>query len=137
MEFMAIEVLLNIDHTYQHDLKSFFYVLLWKCGHHGWVFVCNSKRQRILSLLTKWYTGSYEEIATAKEGVIGANRFELILAEFPCEFDCVKPLCRELRGILIPIQGNAIFTGTPTDPEILYRPAIKAFDKAIDSVIAT
>ncbi|EDN06556.1 predicted protein [Histoplasma mississippiense (nom. inval.)] len=28
MEFMAIEVLLNIDHTYRHDLESFFYVLM-------------------------------------------------------------------------------------------------------------
>ena len=32
MEFMAIEVLLDIDHTYRHDLESFFYVLLWICA---------------------------------------------------------------------------------------------------------
>ena len=117
MEFMAIEVLLNIDHTYQHDLKSFFYVLLWQCGRRSWGFVHNQKGQPTPSLLTKWYTGSYKEIATAKEGVIGANRFELILAEFPPEFARIKTLWRELRGILFPIQGNAIFTGTPTDPE--------------------
>ncbi|KAL1977647.1 hypothetical protein VTN31DRAFT_506 [Thermomyces dupontii] len=29
MEFMAIDVLLNRDHTYRHDLESFFYVLIW------------------------------------------------------------------------------------------------------------
>ncbi|EDN02894.1 predicted protein [Histoplasma mississippiense (nom. inval.)] len=34
MEFMAIEVLLNIDHTYRHDLESFFYVLIWQCARH-------------------------------------------------------------------------------------------------------
>ncbi|OJD12951.1 hypothetical protein ACJ73_09269, partial [Blastomyces percursus] len=36
MEFMAIEVLLNIDHTYRHDLESFFYVLIWQCARNGW-----------------------------------------------------------------------------------------------------
>ncbi|KMP04337.1 hypothetical protein CIRG_04028 [Coccidioides immitis RMSCC 2394] len=36
MEFMAIEVLLNIDHTYRHDLESFFYVLIWQCALRGW-----------------------------------------------------------------------------------------------------
>ncbi|EEH17351.2 hypothetical protein PABG_07512 [Paracoccidioides brasiliensis Pb03] len=35
MEFMAIDVLLNIDHTYRHDLESFFYVLIWQCARHG------------------------------------------------------------------------------------------------------
>ncbi|OXV09097.1 hypothetical protein Egran_03140, partial [Elaphomyces granulatus] len=36
MEFMAIEVLLNVDHTYRHDLESFFYVLIWQCARRGW-----------------------------------------------------------------------------------------------------
>ncbi|ODH51511.1 hypothetical protein GX48_02379 [Paracoccidioides brasiliensis] len=35
MELMEIEVLLNIDHTYWHDLESFFYVLIWQCARHG------------------------------------------------------------------------------------------------------
>jgi len=39
MEFMAIEVLLGISHTYRHDLESFFYVLLWQCGRRGWKFL--------------------------------------------------------------------------------------------------
>ncbi|EHK41528.1 hypothetical protein TRIATDRAFT_181068, partial [Trichoderma atroviride IMI 206040] len=29
MQFMAVEVLRMVDHTYRHDLESFFYVLLW------------------------------------------------------------------------------------------------------------
>lgn len=28
MEFMAIELLLGIWHTYRHDLEAFFYVLI-------------------------------------------------------------------------------------------------------------
>ena len=35
MEFMAIEVLQGIDHTYRHDLESFFYVLVWLCARRG------------------------------------------------------------------------------------------------------
>ncbi|KAF4637478.1 hypothetical protein G7Y89_g576 [Cudoniella acicularis] len=31
MQFMAIEVLEGKGHTYQHDLKSFFYVFVWMC----------------------------------------------------------------------------------------------------------
>ncbi|KAL1954026.1 hypothetical protein VTO42DRAFT_1804 [Malbranchea cinnamomea] len=137
LEFMAIEVLLNIDHTYRHDLESFFYVLLWQCGRRGWEFVRNLRDQPRNSLLRQWYTGSYDEIAIAKHGSVDANRFELILAkEFPPEFDCIKPLCRELRGILFPIRGNTIFTGTPEDPGILYGPIIDAFERAVDGIRA-
>lgn len=128
---MATEVLLNIDHTYQHDLESFFYVLLWQCGRPGWEFARNQKGRPTPTLLTKWYSESYKEFASIKRGNVDANGFGRSLAKvFPPEFGCVKPLCRELRGILFPIRGNAIFTGTPMDPDILYGPVIKAFDKA-------
>ena len=32
MQFMAVEVLRKTEHTYGHDLESFFYVLLWMCA---------------------------------------------------------------------------------------------------------
>ncbi|OJD20317.1 hypothetical protein ACJ73_08347 [Blastomyces percursus] len=136
MEFMAIEVLLNKDHTYRHDLESFFYVLIWQCARRDWEFVRNPGGRPKPSLLTEWYTGSYEKIATAKGGVVeNANRFELILGkEFPPEFDSLKPICRELRQILFPWGGDAVFTGTPKDPEVLYGPILKAFDKGIDDI---
>jgi len=35
MEFMAIQVLRQVDHTYRHDLESFFYVLLWICARRA------------------------------------------------------------------------------------------------------
>jgi Fungal protein kinase len=130
MEFMAIEVLLNVDHTYRHDLESFFYVLVWQCARRGW-----GEEWPTQSLLTRWYTDSYREIAHAKRGDMGVDGFEDILEEFPPHFDCVKPLCRELRGILFPYR-KGLFIGTPKDPEVLYGPIIKAFDKAIDDVKA-
>jgi hypothetical protein len=36
MEFMAIDVLRGVEHTYRHDLESFFYVLLWICARRAW-----------------------------------------------------------------------------------------------------
>lgn len=64
--------------------------------------------------------------------------FEDILNEFPLAFDRVKPLCKEIRGILFPLlKDGALFTGTPLDPpEKLYRPIIKALDKTIADVVA-
>ena len=134
MELMAIEVLRGIAHTYRHDLESFFYVLVWLCGRRGWNFVGRTKNEPQRNLFTKWYTESYGEIASAKQGHMHIDLFEEILEEFPQpEFDCVKPLCRELRGILFPYR-DGLFIGTPKDPEILYRPIIQAFDKAVDDI---
>ncbi|KAI1987116.1 hypothetical protein LOZ53_004446 [Ophidiomyces ophidiicola] len=133
MEFMAIEVLLNIDHTYRHDLESFFYVLIWQCALSGWNRCGRLKEKPNKSRLKKWYTGSYEEIADVKTGHMDANRFEDLLQEFPPEFDQGKSLCRELRGILFPYR-NGLVIGTPVKPEKLYDPITQAFDKAIESL---
>ncbi|KAL1971575.1 hypothetical protein VTN31DRAFT_2196 [Thermomyces dupontii] len=136
MEFMAIDVLLNRDHTYRHDLESFFYVLIWQCGRRGWQFVNRLKDRPADSSFTDWYTGFFRKIANAKIGNMTAKGFGQILEEFPPEFDCIKPLCKELRRILFPWGGEDIFTGTPKDPEVLYGQIIEAFDKAIGDIRA-
>ena len=96
---MAIEVLLGIDHTYRHDLESFFYVLIWLCARHGWDF-CGNPRVGP----TKWYSGSFRDIAEAK------------------------------RGILFPLlEDGALFKGNrPDPPKELYDPIIEAFEDAIE-----
>jgi Fungal protein kinase len=81
MQFIPIEVLLGISHTYRHDLKSFFYVLLWICARHGWPDGPPKN-----SALTKWYSGTFDDIANAKFGHItkGENKgFGFIMREFP------------------------------------------------------
>ncbi|EEH33163.1 hypothetical protein PAAG_04216 [Paracoccidioides lutzii Pb01] len=107
MEFMAIEVLLGVSHTYRHDLESLFYVFI-----------------------------SIGRSLALKRGHMHVDGFEDILEEFPQSFECVKPLCKELRGILFPCR-NGLFTGTPKDPEVLYGPIIQAFDKAINDIKPT
>ncbi|EER36675.1 serine/threonine protein kinase Sgk2 [Histoplasma capsulatum H143] len=136
IEFMAIEVLLNVDHTYQHDLESFFYVLIWQCGRHGWRFSGNPRDQPKDSLLTKWYTGTFRDITQIKQSDMGASEFEDILKEFPLQFDSIKPLCRELQRLFFSIYDGDIFTGTPVGPKKMYGPIIQAFDKAIHDIKA-
>ncbi|KAF5139517.1 hypothetical protein E5D57_003313 [Metarhizium anisopliae] len=136
MEFMAIEVLLGISHTYRHDLESFFYVLIWQCARRGWTLLGKSRHVGE-SMLTDWYSGSYQKIANTKLGhmIKAENKgFGLVLKEFPSEFDCVKPLCRELRRILFPIHDGDLFTGTPQEPKILYDPMINAFEEVLADI---
>ncbi|KAL2037271.1 hypothetical protein N7G274_009960 [Stereocaulon virgatum] len=133
MEFMAIQVLQRIDHTYRHDLESFLYVLLWMCARRTWEkeFKCKPEDRPKRNILTKWYTGSFDDIADAKRGYMHVDGFEDILNEFPTSFDSVKPLCRKIRGILFK-KDEALFTGTsPDPPEKLYDSIIEAFDTAI------
>jgi serine/threonine protein kinase len=127
MEFMAIEVLKDKAHTYRHDLESFFYVFLW---------IIIRERDKTLpktSHLRDWYRGTYIQIAKAKSSNMDKKQFEEIIAEFPAEFESLKGLAEELRGILFPIRDGALFTGTYRDPDKLYQPMIEAFKRAIAS----
>jgi serine/threonine protein kinase len=123
MEFMAIEVLEGKPHTYRHDLESFFYVFLWE-------IICHHQEACHDSQLRAWYTGSYQTIATTKLGQMDQQKFTCILAEFPLEFESLKGLAKELRDILFPFK-DGIFTRTYNDPDQLYQPMIKAFERAI------
>ncbi len=133
MEFMAIGVLRRLSHTYRHDLESFFYVLLWICARRAWEKYESCFDQPLKqSRLTKWYTGSYDDIADAKEHHMGVSGFKAILEEFPQALNHVKPLCREIRGVLFPLlKDGVLHIGTPEDAKELYDPIIRAFENAI------
>ncbi|KAM4056518.1 kinase [Hirsutella rhossiliensis] len=134
MQFMAIEVLRKADHTYRHDLESFFYVLLWMCARDSWTNGFGGKEEPPRkSLLRKWEIGSFSDIADAKEGHMTVNGLERIMGEFPERFDIVKPLCLRIRKILFPLdEDERMSFGTPAgDPEQLYRPMIAAYDEAV------
>lgn len=63
MQFMAVEVLRRADHTYRHDLESFFYVLVWMCARqsrsNGFA---GKERPPRESLLRKWEIGSFTSL---------------------------------------------------------------------------
>ncbi|EDN08361.1 predicted protein, partial [Histoplasma mississippiense (nom. inval.)] len=139
MEFMAIEVLLNIDHTYRHDLESFFYVLIWQCARHGWEKLNelqgHGQDPPKDSMLREWYTGTYKKIATYKRGNMEAGGFEYLLQEFPPDFERVKHLCRTIRGVLFPYGKEGLIVGTPQVPQRLYDPIIKAGGRSPKGIV--
>lgn len=73
----------------------------------------------------------YTEIANIKQGHVGKNRFENVIAEFAPEFENLKPLACELRSALFPIRDRDIFTGTFHDNDIMYDGMIDAFSRTI------
>ncbi|XMA19891.1 hypothetical protein WAI453_012682 [Rhynchosporium graminicola] len=136
MQFMAIEVLEGKGHTYRHDLESFFYVFIWMCIRNGFE---GTGRQKVnkgmrtkINILRGWYTGIYTEIANTKQGHVGKNRFENVIAEFSPRFENLKLLARELRSALFLIRDGDIFTGTFHDNDIIYDGMIDAFSRGID-----
>lgn len=124
-EFMAIEVLEGRKHTYRHDLESFFYVFLWIIIRHN---LASGENLTMDSKLRCWSTRNNVD---TKRACMDKLYFRTMLDEFPHEFDCLMELAKELRAILFPMRNGGLFTGTPSDPEKLYTPIVKAFDEAI------
>ena len=132
-EFMAIQVLQKSAHTYRHDLESFFYVLLWICARRSWEmeFHCSSADRPKDSRLRKWYIGTFEEIAEAKQGYMHADGLKNILKEFPEALGCLKPRCEKLRAILFPLRQGELDTGTHTPAAELYTKVIEVYDETL------
>ncbi|KAL2884582.1 Protein kinase domain protein [Ceratocystis lukuohia] len=137
MQFMAIEVLRKKDHTYRHDLESFFYVLLWMCARQAWSngFAGNQNPPRY-SELREWEIGRFEAIAGVKRGQMTVDGLEDIMEEFPEALDVVKPVCLKIRKILFPLDKDEhMSVGTPIgDPDQLYNPIIAALNEAISKL---
>lgn len=63
--FMAIGVLLGEQHSFMHDLESFFWVLLWICIH------CDGPRKhRVVPRYEEWNYVDTERLARLKKGEI-------------------------------------------------------------------
>ena len=135
MQFMAVEVLRKIDHTYRHDLESFFYVLLWMCARQSWNngFGVGQEPPKE-SILREWEIGSFKVIASVKRGHMTVNGMDEIMDEFPEAMEVVKPLCLKIRTILFGDSARLVL-GTPTgEPDQLYTPIIAAYDDTIRSL---
>ena len=137
MQFMAIEVLRGMDHSYRHDLESFFYVLLWMSARRAWAkkrLRGNDEVEPAQSDLHSWEIGSFKDIAKAKEGDMTVNGLERIMGEFPKDFDAVKLLCLRIRSILFGDTAR-LMIGTPAgDPERLYDDIIESYNQAIEDL---
>ncbi|KAI1150741.1 serine/threonine-protein kinase Sgk2 [Nemania diffusa] len=138
MQFIAVEVLRGADHTYRHDLESFFYVLLWMCARVAWTKPnwSGAKWEPENTLLVRWVTGDFRRIADAKLFHMMPGGFLDVIDEFPEACNVVKPLCRELRRILFPSdeEGIILFGTPPGPPDKLYNSILGAYDKAISEM---
>ncbi|ESA43088.1 hypothetical protein GE21DRAFT_6720 [Neurospora crassa] len=138
LPFMAIEVLRNMDHTYRHDLESFFYVLLWVCARQSWSNGFSGKDEQTpdKSFLDRWGNGHLEHIAlNKKHDMASRDLYEGLMNQFPKSLDPVKPLCFRIRKILFAPydQKGRMLLGTPEgNPDQLYRPIIDAYNQVID-----
>ncbi|KAL8296099.1 hypothetical protein RB600_001543 [Gaeumannomyces tritici] len=63
--FMAIGALLGEQHSFMHDLESFFWVLFWICVHYD-----GPDKSRVVSEFDRWNYNSMEALATEKKGQV-------------------------------------------------------------------
>ncbi|EXA28664.1 hypothetical protein FOVG_19742 [Fusarium oxysporum f. sp. pisi HDV247] len=63
--FMAIGALLGEQHSFMHDLESFFWVLFWICIHYD-----GANRGRVVPQFDKWNYVDMEELAKLKLGTV-------------------------------------------------------------------
>ncbi|KAK3936587.1 hypothetical protein QBC46DRAFT_366821 [Diplogelasinospora grovesii] len=102
--FMAIGVLLGEQHSFMHDLESFFWVLFWICVHYK-----GPGQERVVPRFDKWNTvNDMEELAQIKLGLITSEGFfHRNMTEFFTEYyRPLTPWVSKLRRIVFPGGQN-------------------------------
>ncbi|KAL5430091.1 hypothetical protein PMIN06_012610, partial [Paraphaeosphaeria minitans] len=102
--FMAIGVLLDDEnHSFMHDLESFFWVLFWICVHYT-----GPSQGRTVPRFDKWNYLDAEELAGAKKGVVDDERDFLRIAgeTFTPYYQPLIPCINKLRRKVFPGGGR-------------------------------
>ncbi|KAL5405119.1 hypothetical protein PMIN04_012422 [Paraphaeosphaeria minitans] len=102
--FMAIGVLLNDEnHSFMHDLESFFWVLFWICIHYT-----GPNQGRVVPQFEKWNYIDTEELAKIKKGEVGDEMDFLKAAQdnFTSYFQPLIPYVNKLRRKVFPGGGR-------------------------------
>ncbi|OJD12475.1 hypothetical protein ACJ73_09345 [Blastomyces percursus] len=71
--FMSIGILLEEQHSFMHDLESFFWVLFWICAHYE-----GPGKGRIVDQYDKWNYMDTEQLADLKAGLIGRESSDFL-----------------------------------------------------------
>ncbi|KFG81455.1 serine/threonine-protein kinase Sgk2 [Metarhizium anisopliae] len=74
--FMAIGALLGEQHSFMHDLESFFWVLFWICVHYD-----GTQKERVVPRFERWNYVDTEELASSKKGLIDDEEDFVKIAE--------------------------------------------------------
>jgi hypothetical protein len=96
--FMAIWALLGDQHSFMHDLESFFWVLFWICIHYT-----GPKAGRTVQEFNNWNYMTMQSLATMKCGTIDESHFmRTMIASVTPYFQPLIPWIDELRMIVFP-----------------------------------
>ncbi|KUI73409.1 Rhodopsin kinase [Cytospora mali] len=97
--FMAIGILLGEQHSFMHDLESFFWVLFWICIHYDGPY-----KGGVVPRFEKWNYINAVELASLKKGVISDENDFLKMAEdnFTPYYSSLTPWVNRLRRRIFP-----------------------------------
>ncbi|KAK5998601.1 hypothetical protein PT974_00982 [Cladobotryum mycophilum] len=98
--FMAIGALLDEQHSFMHDLESFFWVLFWICIHYGGP----DHRGRTVPNFKEWNYVQPSELAKLKKGEISDEGDFIKTAEesFTLCYQPLIPWVNRLRKVVFP-----------------------------------
>jgi hypothetical protein len=98
--FMAIGVLLDDEqHSFMHDLESFFWVLFWVCIHYD-----GPNKERVVKRFEKWNYVDTEELAEIKKGIVADESDFLKTSDaiFTTHYKPMIPYVNRLRRKVFP-----------------------------------
>ncbi|OAA41678.1 serine/threonine-protein kinase Sgk2 [Metarhizium rileyi] len=98
--FMAIWALFGDQHSFMHDLESFFWVLFWICIHYSGP----NERARVVERFDRWNYADVEELAEVKSGLVSNERHFLnrIDQSFTPYYKPMAQWVNKLRQVLFP-----------------------------------
>ncbi|PZD30685.1 hypothetical protein A1F97_10045 [Pyrenophora tritici-repentis] len=101
--FMAIGILYDDEqHSFMHDLESFFWVLFWICIHY------NGSQGRVVQQFDKWNYANTEELAKLKLGTVSDDEIfrKTTLEHFTDYYQPLIPCVNKLRKKIFPGGGR-------------------------------
>ncbi|KAI1370748.1 hypothetical protein F4677DRAFT_464937 [Hypoxylon crocopeplum] len=100
--FMAIGVLRGDQHSFKHDLESFFWVLFWICIHYD-----GPGNDKVVPKFDKWNYADMDELARLKLGTVSDEEFfiETLAQNFTPYYEPLIPWVNRLRRVVFDKQG--------------------------------
>jgi serine/threonine protein kinase len=101
--FMAIGALLGEQHSFMHDLESFFWVIFWICIHYN-----GPDESRVVQEFDKWNSVKMGELAKLKKGQVSHEGDFIRTAEenFTMYYHPLIPWINRLRKAVFPNGGR-------------------------------
>ena len=121
--FMAIGALSGEQHSFMHDLESFFWVLFWICIHYSEP----KEPPRVMPEFDRWNYLTSDELVKMKAGTINNERrfLETMIKCVTPYFQPLIPCLNELREMVFPNNSEWI-----VEDNKLYERMIDVLGKA-------